>query len=257
MRIEKLNADQKKETIAIARAALKPLSEEAQTAEKAIEAFFESHIDRYEIIGAFEEDRLTGFAAYDPERFMIVFTAVLPEKQRRGTGRQMIEFIRDEAAGRHMSRLNVNAPQDVSLFFETCGFEKDGQPVDTGETKIHPMEYLLGREYIGKTVTVIVDRPYGSFHPHNPDVLYPLNYGFIDENTDEDAEFHDAYIYGPEEPLESFKGTVIGMICHKEGPSRFIVGRIGEQFDPKDVMETVAFEEQYYDTRFIWKNLMN
>jgi hypothetical protein len=27
--------------------------------------------------------------------------------------------------------------------------------------------------------------------------------------------------------------------------------------DRRAIMETVAFEEQYYDTRFVWKNELN
>ena len=33
---------------------------------------------------------------------------------------------------------------------------------------------------IGKTVTVIVDRPLGSYHPKKKDVYYPVNYGYIE-----------------------------------------------------------------------------
>ncbi len=32
---------------------------------------------------------------------------------------------------------------------------------------------------LGKTVTVTVDRPLGSFHPEHEDISYPINYGYI------------------------------------------------------------------------------
>ena len=32
---------------------------------------------------------------------------------------------------------------------------------------------------LGKTVTVIVDRPLGSVHPQHKDTIYPVNYGYI------------------------------------------------------------------------------
>lgn len=32
---------------------------------------------------------------------------------------------------------------------------------------------------IGQIVTVIVDRPIGSYHPEHPDLYYPVNYGYI------------------------------------------------------------------------------
>lgn len=28
-------------------------------------------------------------------------------------------------------------------------------------------------------VTVTVDRPLGSRHPHHPDIVYPVNYGYV------------------------------------------------------------------------------
>jgi hypothetical protein len=64
-------------------------------------------------------------------------------------------------------------------------------------------------------------------------------------------------VYGPKEPVESFRGVVSGIIYHKDGPSRFIVTRAGEVIDRKAIMEAVAFEEQYYDTRFVWNNELN
>ena len=32
---------------------------------------------------------------------------------------------------------------------------------------------------IEQSVTVIVDRPLGSCHPEHPDLIYPVNYGFV------------------------------------------------------------------------------
>ena len=33
---------------------------------------------------------------------------------------------------------------------------------------------------IGEIVTVTVDRPLGSAHPDYPEMIYPLNYGYIE-----------------------------------------------------------------------------
>ena len=32
---------------------------------------------------------------------------------------------------------------------------------------------------IGRTVTVTVDRPLGSYHPKHKDIYYPINYGYV------------------------------------------------------------------------------
>lgn len=35
----------------------------------------------------------------------------------------------------------------------------------------------LAKSYLGKTVTVKIDRPLGSVHPKHPELIYPINYG--------------------------------------------------------------------------------
>ena len=45
---------------------------------------------------------------------------------------------------------------------------------------------------IGKTVTVIVDRPLGSYHPKHKDLYYPVNYGYIEGVMGGDDEEQDA-----------------------------------------------------------------
>ena len=47
---------------------------------------------------------------------------------------------------------------------------------------------------IGKTVTVIVDRPLGSYHPEHRDMYYPINYGYVEGIIAPVGEEEDAYI---------------------------------------------------------------
>ena len=37
----------------------------------------------------------------------------------------------------------------------------------------------MKHEIIGKTVEVTMDRPIGARHPKHPEVVYPINYGYI------------------------------------------------------------------------------
>ena len=62
---------------------------------------------------------------------------------------------------------------------------------------------------IGKTVTVTVDRPLGSFHPEHHDMYYPVNYGYVEGVMAPDGEEQDAYILGVSKPVEHFTGRVI------------------------------------------------
>lgn len=47
---------------------------------------------------------------------------------------------------------------------------------------------------IGQTVTVTVDRPKGSVHPVYKNLVYPLNYGFVQGIMAPDGEWQDVYI---------------------------------------------------------------
>jgi len=35
------------------------------------------------------------------------------------------------------------------------------------------------RDYIGKLVRVVIDRPLGTSHPDYPDTVYAVNYGYV------------------------------------------------------------------------------
>lgn len=54
-----------------------------------------------------------------------------------------------------------------------------------------------------------MDRPLGSRHPNNPDMIYPLNYGYVEGITAADGDEQDVYIFGTDKPLKEFKGKII------------------------------------------------
>ena len=68
---------------------------------------------------------------------------------------------------------------------------------------------------IGDTVTVIVDRELGTYHPKHPDIYYPINYGYIEGIIAPDGEEQDAYTLGVTEPVQQFTGEVIAIIHRK------------------------------------------
>lgn len=41
---------------------------------------------------------------------------------------------------------------------------------------------------IGETVTVIIDRPLGSFHPVHKNIFYSVNYGYVEGIIAPDGE---------------------------------------------------------------------
>ena len=100
---------------------------------------------------------------------------------------------------------------------------------------------------IGKTVTVIVDRPLGSYHPKHKDLYYPVNYGYIEGVMALDGEEQDAYIVGVDKPVETFSGQVIAII-HREDDveDKWIVVPEHLSFTKEAILKQVYFQEQYF-----------
>ena len=68
------------------------------------------------------------------------------------------------------------------------------------------------KSVMGRTVTLTVDRPLGSYHPEHEDMYYPINYGYVEGIMAPNGEEQDAYILGVDEAVEMFTGTIIAII---------------------------------------------
>lgn len=105
---------------------------------------------------------------------------------------------------------------------------------------------------IGKTVTVTVDRPLGSYHPEHPDMYYPVNYGYVEGVIAPDGEEQDAYILGVDVPVVEFTGRVIAVIHRFDDvEEKWVVAPDGVSFTKEEIAEQVRFQEQYFHTEII------
>ncbi len=103
------------------------------------------------------------------------------------------------------------------------------------------------REFLGKTVTMMVDRPLGSHHPRYPDMIYPINYGYIAEIIGGDGEAQDAYLIGVDVPVEAFEGHVIAVIHRLDDhEDKWVIAPPGKSFTTEEIMQAVQFQEQYF-----------
>lgn len=105
---------------------------------------------------------------------------------------------------------------------------------------------------IGKTGTVTIDRPLGSFHPKHPDIYYPINYGYIKGVIAPDGDEQDAYLLGVDTPVEQFTGTVIAIIHRKNDvEDKWVVAPEGSRFSAEEIQRSVRFQEQFFDTEIL------
>ena len=63
------------------------------------------------------------------------------------------------------------------------------------------MKKVNANEYLGKEVTIEIDRPLGTKHPKHG-FIYMVNYGFIPNTISGDGEELDAYLLGEFDPVE-------------------------------------------------------
>lgn len=106
------------------------------------------------------------------------------------------------------------------------------------------------RSYLGKTVTVGIDRPIGYVHHKKAyDLHYPINYGYIPGVLGGDGEELDVYVLGIDVPVESCTVRVIG-IAHRENDveDKLVAAPEGMEYTEKQIAEAIRFQEQYYDT---------
>ena len=101
-------------------------------------------------------------------------------------------------------------------------------------------------------MTVIVDRPLGSCHPQHPDIVYPVNYGFIPGIIAADGEEQDAYIMGVDDPVDEYTGKLIAVIRRWDDvEDKWVIAPEGACFTKEDIERAVLFQEQYFRSEVI------
>ena len=109
---------------------------------------------------------------------------------------------------------------------------------------------------IGQVVKGIIDRPMGSRHPDHEDLIYPVNYGYVDGVIGGDGAEQDVYLLGESSPVREFTGKVIA-VYHRydDNETKWIVvpcdehGSIRSDVripDDDEIYAKIAFHEQFF-----------
>ena len=108
---------------------------------------------------------------------------------------------------------------------------------------------------LGKTVKVIVDRPKGSRHPDFENLIYEVNYGYIQGIYSGDGEEQDAYILGVDKPVDEFSGKVIAII-HREDDTeeKWVVCNEDMHFTKDEIIKQTNFQEKYFNIKIIMED---
>ena len=102
-------------------------------------------------------------------------------------------------------------------------------------------------QIIGKTVRGTVDRPLGTSHPRHPDMVYPINYGYVDGVFAGDGAEQDVYLFGTDKPLKNFEGKVIA-VWHRfdDVEDKWIVSLDGKDIAEEKILGDISFQEQFF-----------
>lgn len=105
----------------------------------------------------------------------------------------------------------------------------------------------MEKDIIGSVVKGTVDRPLGSAHPNYADMIYPINYGYVDGVIAGDGEEQDVYIFGADKPIEKFEGRVIA-VYHRtnDNEDKWIVSIDERDYTNEEILKAIYFQEQYY-----------
>lgn len=106
------------------------------------------------------------------------------------------------------------------------------------------------KNVIGQIVTVTMDRPIGSRHPKHPEVVYPINYGYVEGLLGGDGEEQDVYVLGVDEPLATFTGKVIAVVHRFDDDECKWVAANGD-YSSSEIASLVNFQERFHDSVII------
>ena len=104
------------------------------------------------------------------------------------------------------------------------------------------------KDYLGKEVTVKMDRQLGTAHP-KWGFIYTVNYGYIPNTVSGDGEELDAYVLGEFKPLEEFTGKVIAIIHRtNDDDDKLVVTKDGNNYTDDQIRALTEFQEKYFES---------
>lgn len=108
--------------------------------------------------------------------------------------------------------------------------------------------FKLAREFLGKEVSVIIDRPLGSKH-HKHGFIYETNYGHIPKTKSADGEELDAYYLGVDKPLKKAKGVCVAIIhrTNDDDDKLVVVSKDNKDIADEEIDKLTEFQEKWFE----------
>ncbi|MCX6752003.1 MAG: inorganic diphosphatase [Candidatus Nomurabacteria bacterium] len=106
-------------------------------------------------------------------------------------------------------------------------------------------------DYLGKIVSVKIDRPLHSKHPKF-DWKYELNYGFIPGTMSPDGKELDVYVVGIDQPVDTFNGKCVAVIHRmNDDDDKLIVVPSQLELSDDEIRVATHFQEKFFKSEII------
>lgn len=106
----------------------------------------------------------------------------------------------------------------------------------------------LVTSYLGRTVLIEMDRPIGARHPKHPEIIYPINYGYIPGVYGGDDEELDVYLLGVDTPVRSYTARIIGIVHRTDDvEDKLVAAPEGKYYTAEEIAAEVHFQEQFHE----------
>lgn len=116
------------------------------------------------------------------------------------------------------------------------------------------MDIDILKGLIGKEIDVIIDRPIGTTYPKYKDMIFSVNYGYIDGFYGGDNEYQDVYILWEDKPLNNYRGKVIAIVHRlNDNEDKLVVYNYG-YLSSNEIEEAIKFQEKYFNYDIITIN---
>lgn len=103
--------------------------------------------------------------------------------------------------------------------------------------------------FLGKKVNIIIDRPLGTAHPKHPEMIYPVNYGYIPNTKSGDGEEIDVYLLGISIPVTEYNAHIIGIVHRKnDNEDKLVAVPEGVKVTIEEIEDAIRFQEKYFDS---------
>jgi inorganic pyrophosphatase len=119
--------------------------------------------------------------------------------------------------------------------------------------------FWYGMQQLISTEAIIIDRPKATAHPRYPDMIYPLDYGYLENTTSSDGGGIDVWLGSLNTAMGNRRKTLTGILCtfdrlKRDAEIKLLIGCTKEDIqvirDFHTVMYTIYIPNPTADNEF-------